>query len=148
MKTDFATFAEMQNANGVEEFKSSDYIFYVLRELNVANDFVNAFTELLMPIIVKEDGLALIETVGAVEKYRKYRREGQSPERAQYWANLTLISGLFAAVDETLDFKIATLVANCWNAALRESQEMRQTVRIVVDESDGFFLALGETTAP
>jgi hypothetical protein len=148
METNFASFSEMQKANGVEEFKSSDYIFYVLRELNIANDFVSAFVELLMPTIVREDGLALIETVGAVEKYRKYRSEGHSPERAQYWANLTLISGVFEAVDETLDSKIATLVANCWNVALRESQEMRQTVRIVVDESDGIFLALGETTAP
>jgi hypothetical protein len=148
MGTNFASFAEMQKASGVEGFSSSDYIFYVLRELNVASDFMRAFVELLTPTIVKEDGLALIETVGAVEKYRKYRREGQSPERAQYWANLTLISGVFEAVDETLDAKIAALVANCWNAALRESQEMRQTVRIVADESDGIFLALGETTAP
>jgi hypothetical protein len=136
----------MREASG-DGFTSADYVFYVLQSMEVAPDFLTALVDLLAPEIEEIEGRALVKAIGAVSLYRKYRGEGQSPLKAQYWANLTDISGLFEKADERQVRVLATAIAYGWNSQTDENLKARQIARVVIDHAE-VFVTLDEVTAP
>lgn len=142
-----ASFQEMLRLNTDKNFSPLEYIFYVVRVGNPTNDFLVALAEILRPAFVEIEGRILVPSVGAVEKYQKLRQEGHLPEKAQYWANLTLITELFENdVPQVKQF--AEAVALCWNTALAEQGYPKgQKAQVIEDVREGeTFVCL--TTAP
>jgi hypothetical protein len=85
---------EMRTANG-DSFSDADYIHYVLKEIPIGAGWLSALVRFLCPAFEQIEDKLLLTPTGGPAKYRQYRREGKSPSEAQYWANLTEVSGIF-----------------------------------------------------
>lgn len=109
----------MRAANG-GRFSDTDYIYYALKESPVGSDLLGALFRFLCPTFEQVEGRSLLISTGAPEKYREYRREGKSPSEAQYWANLTEISGVFEDFGADQANRFADVVVRLWQAALTD----------------------------
>jgi hypothetical protein len=136
------SLAEMQSSAG---FAAVDYLHYVFSTEGVAPDALTALLDFLSPQFAFSDGRALVTSVGAERRYGAYRLR-QSPEEAQYWANLTEISGVFERMRLPDVLAFAKLVAICWNAQLgKHPDAVNQEARILEDEELGeIFVTLME----
>jgi hypothetical protein len=139
------SLAEMRAANG-GRFSDTDYIHYVLNQFPVGPDLIGSLFRFINPEFEEIEGRLLLVMTGSPERYRKYRSEGKSPSDAQYWANLTEISGLFGEMDYSTARMIAGLVAGQWETALaQKSQDPSQKVRILKDNPEEVFVTISTT---
>jgi hypothetical protein len=127
----------MRALNGAQ-FSDADYIHFVIGRCSLGPDFIQALVRLLNPELAQIEGRFLVVAVGAPGRYQAYRSQGQSPPEAQYWANLTEISGLFANVGPELAQEIALLVKDQWQKALDKClQDQSQETCVLKDEAEG-----------
>jgi len=131
-----STFAEMQAANP-QGFSALDYVHYAFSENPKCPDFALTLSQLIFPSFVEIEGRILVGSVGAPKKYDEYRAQGQSPQKAQYWANLTEITSLFGGLDdEALVRSWSSIFEISWSLALQATRTT-QVVRILKDEVEG-----------
>jgi hypothetical protein len=128
---------EMRAANG-NHFSDTDYIHYILKQSPIGPDLLGALVRFFHPEFEQIEGKFLLIPTNAPEKYREYRRQGQSPSEAQYWANLTEISGVFEDFNDEQVTNLADAIAQLWQAALMEkSSDFSQHAYKIENEPDG-----------
>ncbi len=99
---------------------------------------LGALVRLFRPEFEQIDGRFLLIPTGAPEKYPEYRRQGKSPSEAQYWANLTEISGVFEGFNTNQVTYLADEVAQLWQSALlNKSCDLSQRAYKVEDKTEG-----------
>lgn len=137
MKT-YPTRSEMARLNPDHLFTAVDYIYYVSTEAGLSPDFLASLCEVLDPKLAILDGVILVQAVGALDRYRKYTSEGQTPTQAQYWSNLLETTSLFGDTPLPEARRLAAVIASAWRSALHaQHPETQQEVRVMEDAAEG-----------
>jgi hypothetical protein len=120
-------------------FNALDYLFYAFSENPLPIDLAEALVKFLVPRFVVREEKALVAEVGAAERYTALRKQGKDCNQAQYWANLTEISGLFGAeVASERELGLANSICRLWQVALADAGlNHGQQARVIVDHAEG-----------
>ncbi|MEI9995428.1 MAG: hypothetical protein WDM91_12600 [Rhizomicrobium sp.] len=129
------SLAEMRATNG-SDVSPADYVHHALRAAELGADFAAALIALLNPRIVEREGRMLVEAVGAPARYAAFRAQGQAPQEAEYWANLTVVSDLLGDLDVPQAHKLAQVLRWSWqNALAAQYPQATQVVRVLEDRA-------------
>lgn len=141
------SMSELKDASTGKSLSAASYLYYASTEACVGSDFVRALADVLDPTFTILDGMSLIDSINASEKYKKYTSGGMSKEDAQYWANLLETTELFGSVDEGIGLRLADVIAQSWRLSLQIKRPgIREHVRIVRDSVEGEVFVVLEST--
>jgi hypothetical protein len=138
---------EMQRANAGKNFTAWDYVYFVAQKTHLTPDFIVALSDVLDPTFITLDGLNLIESIGALDKYQKSRAAGLPPAEAQYWANLLEATEFIGWVETDIGRRLAEFIARSWRTSLSaKSPNAHEHVRILNSADGEVFVTLAVTS--
>ncbi len=132
-KLQIPSLLEMQSANAQTAFSQADYIGFVVRELDISDEFFAALASLIWPIFADEDGVLLVKSIGALDRYLSFRANGMESYIAQYWANLFPVTSLFEGIGWDTAQQFARILQATWTQALPADLGVVASVRLLED---------------
>lgn len=123
----------------------ADYVHLAFNRFQVPGDLLISVLALAFPTLACVEATYLVTEIGAVDKFQTYRAQGMGVLKAQYWANLFLVSGLFEPCGFDRELEFAHAIARGWRFVLAELPDLpRDSVRVIHDESESeVFVTLG-----